>query len=126
MGTGWKQECEVPGHISSTVRKQREMDAAAKLISPSDSVQDPGRWDGVTHLQCGAALLREALPRHTQRCVSLLILSPFKLSRWTIPGDIMMGWEKAEKSALVLDWTSKNLLNLRVYSLKPVGASNTQ
>lgn len=31
MGKAWRQEREAAGHVASTVRKQREMDAGAQL-----------------------------------------------------------------------------------------------
>ena len=47
----WWQEHEAAGHIASTVRKQREMDAGAQLTV---SLQDPSLWDGATHI-CGTS-----------------------------------------------------------------------
>lgn len=39
-------------HIVCVVRKQREMDAGAQLVSPSNPVQDASPWNGTTaHVQ---------------------------------------------------------------------------
>lgn len=52
-GMLWHQEPAAAGGIVSIVRKQRGMDARARLFSPVISSQSPSPWDGAVHIQGG-------------------------------------------------------------------------
>lgn len=54
VGKAWWLEKEAAGHMASTVREQKEIDAGAQPVVPFYSLSSS--WDGVTQSRVGLSI----------------------------------------------------------------------
>lgn len=84
-GKTWQQEYELPGHIASVFKQQREMNSGTQQLTfyflPFYSFQDRRPWYGFSGIQDGFSLFIVTSfwkypSRNDMKCVSQIILNP--------------------------------------------------
>jgi hypothetical protein len=78
VGRSWQQECQAAGHISLPASKEK------MLVSSLPSLQSRTPAQGTSHIQgffpFQLNLSGNTLKRHMQKCVSIVLLNPVKLT----------------------------------------------